>query len=380
MSKLDEYSELVSSIYDAALDFERWPIVLERLVDALEGSTALFRNANLVNTEGVWASVRIDQTFQRLYVERYSDHNPLWERAGTRPVESCVSDREIIPKEELVRTEFYNDFLLPQDIHTVQRTYVLAEDDWEAVISVGRSPRRGEWEDEHLDLLRSVAPHLHRAAQLNLRLGGARFNEESSAEVLNNLACGVIIVTGETKILWANHAADAIIAAADGIRVDGGGLRAAERQQGLALRKLIATAATSGAATTAAGGTLSLSRASGQRPLAVLVAPLHVRPEWFVKREPRAIVFVVDPERAPIVPEKYLQDLYNLTPAEAAVAVRILRGEGLQAVADSLRITLATVCTHRQRVFEKVGARRQAELIRLILEGAAGIGLERLAC
>src|SRR5215813_5414012 len=237
MNKLDEYSQLVSSIYDAALDFERWPIVLERLVDALEGSTALFRNANLVNTEGVWASVRIDQTFQRLYVERYSDHNPLWERAGTRPVESCVSDREIIPKEELVRTEFYNDFLLPQDIHTVQRTYVLAEDDWEAVISVGRSPRRGEWEDEHLDLLRSVAPHLHRAAQLNLRLGGARFNEESSAEVLNNLACGVIIVTGETKILWANHAADAIIAAADGIRVDGGGLRAAERQQGLALRQ-----------------------------------------------------------------------------------------------------------------------------------------------
>src|SRR5215469_11731013 len=110
MSKLDEYSQLVSSIYDAALDFKRWPIVLERLVDALEGSTALFRNANLVNTEGVWASVRIDQTFQRLYVERYSDHNPLWERAGIRPVESCVSDREIIPKEDLVRTEFYNDF------------------------------------------------------------------------------------------------------------------------------------------------------------------------------------------------------------------------------------------------------------------------------
>jgi DNA-binding CsgD family transcriptional regulator len=380
VNKLDEYSQLVSSIYDAALDFKRWPIVLERLTDAIEGSTALFRNANLVNTEGVWASVHIDQTFQQLYIERYNEQDPLWERAGVRPVESCVSDRELIPKEELVRTEFYNDFLLPQDIHTVLRTYVLAEEDWEAVISVGRSPRRGEWEREHLDLLRSLAPHLHRAAQLNLRLDGARLNEESSAEVLNNLACGVIIVTRDSKVLFANRAADAVIAAADGISVDAGGLRVAERQQGLALRKLIGAAAISGAEPTAAGGMLSLSRPSGQRPLAVLVAPLPRRAEWFVNREPRAIVFVVDPERAPIVPEKYLQDLYNLTPAEAAVAVRILRGEGLQAVADSLRITLATVCTHRQRVFEKVGARRQAELIRLILEGAAGIGLERLAC
>jgi DNA-binding CsgD family transcriptional regulator len=133
-----------------------------------------------------------------------------------------------------------------------------------------------------------------------------------------------------------------------------------------------------GAGPKAVGGVLSLARPSGRRPLAVLVAPLHIKPRWFVYRQPRAIVFVVDPERAPIVPEKYLQRLYNLTPAEAAVAVRILRGEGLQAVADGLRITLATVCTHRQRVFEKTGTKRQAELVRLILEGAAGIGLERL--
>src|SRR5215472_6327654 len=36
--------------------------------------------ADLVNTEGVWASVRIDRAFQQLYVERYNRHDPLWER------------------------------------------------------------------------------------------------------------------------------------------------------------------------------------------------------------------------------------------------------------------------------------------------------------
>jgi len=110
--------------------------------------------------------------------------------------------------------------------------------------------------------------------------------------------------------------------------------------------------------------------------LAVLVAPLHVTASWLLNRQPRAIVFIVDPERVPVVPEKYLQLLYHLTPAEAAVAARILRGEGLQAVADSLRITLETVRTHRQRIFDKIGTRRQAELVRVVLEGAAGIGFE----
>ena len=56
MDKLDECSQLVSSVYDAALDFERWPIVLERLADALEGSTAVLRSGQ-GNTPGKWISV-----------------------------------------------------------------------------------------------------------------------------------------------------------------------------------------------------------------------------------------------------------------------------------------------------------------------------------
>jgi DNA-binding CsgD family transcriptional regulator len=374
VSKLDEYSRLVSSIYDAALDFERWSMVLEQLADALEGSTAVLRSAKL-NTAGKWISVRIDPAFDPLYDSYHKEASALWQHARVRPVETCECDRDVIPKDKLVQTSFYNDFLLRQDSHTALRAYVLTEDDWQAVVSVGRSPRRGEWEREQLDLLRRVAPHLHRAAQINLRLAGARFDEATSAEVLENLACGVIIVNGDGKASFVNRAAEAIIAAADGLSLPPAGLRADERQQSAALRRLVAAAATDGTQPEAAGGVLSLSRPSGRRPLAVLVAPLHVAVGWFVKPRPRAIVLVVDPERASIVPEKYLQRLYNLTPAEAAVAVRILRGEGLQAVADDLRVSLPTVCTHRQRVFEKTDTSRQAELVRLISKTLSGIDL-----
>jgi DNA-binding CsgD family transcriptional regulator len=376
---LDEYSALVSTIYEAALDFDCWPMVLERLSDALGGNGGGLAKHYLVTGGGAVIMARRDPIFTRLYAEHYRDVNVLFARMGRVPVETCVTDRDVMPKEEFFRTEFYNGFLRPQDDHTFLSAYVLAENDCVATLNIGRSPRRGEWEQHHIDLMRRLAPHLHRAAQLNLCLGGARFDEESSAEVLNNLACGVIIVGGDGEAMFANRAAEAIVASADGISLDATGLRAAEREQNSALRNLVAAAATGGADPKAAGGVLSLSRPSGRRPLAVLVAPLHVTPVLFLNRQPRAIVFVVDPERAPVVPEKYLQHLYNLTPAEAAVAVRILRGEGLQAVADNLRITLATVCTHRQRVFEKTGTRRQAELIRVVLQGAAGINWERLA-
>ncbi|MGK6315737.1 LuxR C-terminal-related transcriptional regulator [Neorhizobium sp. DT-125] len=69
-----------------------------------------------------------------------------------------------------------------------------------------------------------------------------------------------------------------------------------------------------------------------------------------------------------------LQRLYRLTKAEAAVAVRITRGDGLQSVADALSLSLSTVRTHQQRVFEKTGTHRQAELVRLLLGVQGGLG------
>jgi DNA-binding CsgD family transcriptional regulator len=376
MATLDEFSDLVSLIYDAALDFERWPIVLERLADALGGSATGLAKHNFVNNGGAVVTARADPVFGQLYAQHYANLNVLFQRAGMVPVETCLTDRDVMPKAEFFRTEFYNDFVRPQDTHSVLTAYVLAEGDWRATISIGRSPRRGEWEREHLDLMRRLAPHLHRAAQFNLRLGEARLAEASTAEALDGLTPAVIIVGGDSQVQFVNSAASAIVAEADGLSIDRTGLRAAVAAESAVLRKLIARAA---AGTPAAGGMLTLSRPSQRRPLAVLVAPLQRRPAWFVDHGPRAIVSVVDPEQAPVVPEKYLQRLYGLTRAEAAITVQILRGQGLQAAADSLGISLATVRTHLQNVFAKTGTRRQSQLVRLIAQSQAGVQFDRFA-
>ncbi|TIM67780.1 MAG: hypothetical protein E5Y52_10680 [Mesorhizobium sp.] len=94
-------------------------------------------------------------------------------------------------------------------------------------------------------------------------------------------------------------------------------------------------------------------------------APLKIELTWFVTGRPAAIVFVADPDSAPRTMQGQLRTLYRLTPAEAAVAITIARGEGLQAVADELGISLTTARTHLQHVFEKTET-RQAGLVRLI--------------
>jgi DNA-binding CsgD family transcriptional regulator len=63
-----------------------------------------------------------------------------------------------------------------------------------------------------------------------------------------------------------------------------------------------------------------------------------------------------------------LCDDFELTPAEATLAREILKGDGLRGVSDRLGISLATAHTQLAHVFGKTGTRRQAELVRLILQ------------
>ena len=62
-----------------------------------------------------------------------------------------------------------------------------------------------------------------------------------------------------------------------------------------------------------------------------------------------------------------LRRIYGLTRAESQVAMRVLNGDGLAPIAEELSVSLTTVRTHLQRIFDKTGTHRQAELVRLLL-------------
>ena len=64
---------------------------------------------------------------------------------------------------------------------------------------------------------------------------------------------------------------------------------------------------------------------------------------------------------------RQLRDQFGLTTAEATFALEIIQGQGLKACAKRLKISEPTARTHLQRIFEKTGTRRQAELVRLVL-------------
>jgi DNA-binding CsgD family transcriptional regulator len=59
--------------------------------------------------------------------------------------------------------------------------------------------------------------------------------------------------------------------------------------------------------------------------------------------------------------------LFNLSPAQARLAGLVLDGADLPLAAEKLGVTLNTVKTHLQRLFDKTDARSQSALISKLL-------------
>jgi DNA-binding CsgD family transcriptional regulator len=188
-----------------------------------------------------------------------------------------------------------------------------------------------------------------------------------SAEILNRLPQGVLLVDARARVIFANQAAERLLRSGGGLSLGRDGLCAQMPEQTRRLRRLIAECAAPGDEPGGAGGTLRLSRA-GRASATVLVAPHGSGYGWLDILRPTAMLMVTDPESASDIGCDWLRRDYGLTPAEALFAVEIAKGDGLLAAAGRLGVSLTTVKTHLAHVFDKTGARRQAELVRLILQ------------
>ena len=70
-------------------------------------------------------------------------------------------------------------------------------------------------------------------------------------------------------------------------------------------------------------------------------------------------------------PVRLAQQLFQLTPAETALAIQMANGLSLEEAAEVLGIRRNTARAHLRSIFSKTGVRRQTELVRLFLNSVA---------
>jgi DNA-binding CsgD family transcriptional regulator len=227
-------------------------------------------------------------------------------------------------------------------------------------------------DQEDTALAQILVAQIARILDLASRLDSSTAEKALYSETLERLNIGVIMVGAGARILSASPVAQRFLAARNGIQIQAGKLRATSTAEDRELQSTIRTALDEVAGAPVSRG-LALTKSCGARTLGIMVRP---------GASPAAgsiAIYVRDCELVPGVQSEFVGQIFDLTPAEAAVTHRLTVGLSLEDTATSLSISRNTARAHLRSIFSKSGITRQTELVRLVLNSAVILG-ERPDC
>lgn len=371
----EAFSLAVGHFYDATLDPALWPAAVEaagRYVEGLSAALAAWDVAyNKLNMDLAW---NYDPEVVRVYQERLIHQNkliPISLRTGAGDV--MQGSREWpgdFTASELYRV--FNDRMGWEECFhvTIERS---ATGFAGLLVGVGGTERPSD--AAAMRRLSLLQPHIRRAVLIGRLLERQRVAAAELADTLDGIEAGLFLLDRAGRVVHANIAAQAMLELGQAVRRAGDALALADRNATAALRAALSAAAEAGdAALGSRGVAIPIPAAPGaDSPYVAHVLPLNAGARRGARAAYKAVaaVFV---RRATLQHASALEaiaKLHRLTPTEARVLLGIVEVGGVPQVAEAFRVSETTVKSHLKRIFEKTGAGRQADLVRMVAEMAS---------
>ncbi len=371
MSDLDPtLGEILHLAHHAAGDPSLWDEVMRRLCARLKASRIALIDHNFITRQGdISHAAGIDERFRTLYRARFSGKN-VWLNTERRLTPGEVfTGAELVPNWDLVRTEFYRDWLRPlHAFHCLIGITFGSDEEIGSLVALRSLDERGFDAQDKRDLA-SLLLQLRCACELGAEFMAARRTVEILSDIVHRLSEAVLIVDGQCHPVFLNRAAERVLAEHDHLTLAHGMLAAASGLETGKLRQLVAVAAgCSSNGSTGSDSAIVVTCRSGAPPLLLRIRSIPHSAIYQGGRQKHVVaVFTGTTEMTELV--RQLHDLYHLTPAEARLAALILRGYSLHAAARSLHVSNNTARTHMKRIYDKTETHRQVDLIRLVAGG-----------
>jgi DNA-binding CsgD family transcriptional regulator len=240
----------------------------------------------------------------------------------------------------------------------------------EYTIWIFRDREAQAFDNEEAALAGILTVQITRALELASRIDSDAMEKALYSDALDRLNVGVIIVDEHGRATSTSAVAERLLRAREGLQMHGGQLRALNASEDRELHGAIRAAArrTQDCEGPTACG-LSLTKLSGMRTLGIVVRPVES-----ATGAPLVAVFLRDCDAMQEVESDFVRQIFDLTPAEAAVTRRLTAGLSLEDAAASLDISRNTARAHLRSIFSKSGITRQTELVRLVLNSAVILG------
>ncbi len=365
----DRIDELIKVIYATLGQKGQWPYVLDQICDAFGGTAVTRFEHNFGNRKGFirHQCQHLDGSANDAYDKKMCGRNP-WLRSDQPYVpESVVLGTEILPNSELVKTEFYGDYLRPLGLlHRL--CGVVARDGLDVeFVAVLRAKGTKPFNERDKIRLRRILPHLQQVWDLRRTLRAERIEHEALVGVLNRVPIACVLVDHAARIHYVNQPAERLLARRDGLMAAANCITAATGRESVRLRRMIGRLAVgAGSGRRDLGEIVIVSRPSERPP--ILLTGLCIRRREAGRPRVGGLVALLakDPEGENLASLDSFSAAYRLTQAETRLIGLLAQGRGLFEAASELGVTKNTARTHMRHIYSKVGIHRQTDIIRLL--------------
>ncbi len=179
---------------------------------------------------------------------------------------------------------------------------------------------------------------------------------------VDQAAAPIVVLGAEGVVQHINPAATRMLGRSCILRLRDERLHLNRREERAALRDATATALLAAREGRALDGAMVVLHDRQNCPVMVL----HLRPVIAAGLPPLASIRIADMLTPAAIEPTWIVRVFGLTQAEARVAAGLFDGLDLREIADRQAVALETVRGHLKRGMVKVGARSQAQLVRML--------------
>jgi len=362
---------IIEHIYDAASDNHAWSAVLEDIAHlTCSKSAVLLYQDHEVEHASTFASYGLDPQWLVLYNEKYGGIDPTLEVIASVPTGELIATHHVEYAEQIYQSQTYKEFYQPQNIFHLAGTWLIRNRYRSALLGFQRGKDAPEYTLDVLSHVRDLVPHFQKALHIYRTHTEAVVRNDAFAMGIDTMQMGIIFFDHQGQVSYCNKSAENMIGYHPAIEMRDHNIYATTLECNQRIREAIAAAALGSLNSMPVKPVaIGLRHHSTFAPLPVLITPIHQSKfsPLISRGSVAAVMTLTDPEQMAITSPELLATIYDLTKTEADIAVGLANAMSAKELAAKQGVQLATVRTHIQNIFTKMGVTSQAQLIKTLL-------------
>ncbi len=384
--ELENFSETMGLIYQAGLDSDKWPLVLQAICEEVDADKAqilyLDPREYMISFACCYGFDPFAHNMGAGRFRSYFFEDPV-AKYGITHLDEVFANQRVIDADVLNASDMHQEIRRPANMEHMLTTFLTDGSlDWSGFCFFRTTEQEPFSSKDELVLNRYVE-HLKRATYFHKSMAGAANFKHMQNAVLDTLDTGIIVVDDLHDVVICNNSAQQIIECSSVLRLNDTRLTCRYPQENSLLHESIDEAlGLEPHLSSKRKIAVRLRGADSLNSILAVTTPMQIQnleekqqhlpilKAHYTARIPsrkHALITLCAPQELNKHTLEMLQHLFGLTPAEAALADRLADDISLEHAAKQLGRAVGTARVQLQSIFEKTDTSRQSSLIRLIM-------------